>query len=98
MCARRFLILIVVLTLLGVVGAFAIFQFGDRALTGMATPKGHFEAPPAISGPDYANHANWIARPELLDNPTFWAPEGFSEPLADLPVGEASLFYVHPTT
>ncbi len=99
MCARRFLILIVVLTLLGVAGAFAIFQFGDRALTGMATPKGHFEPPPPLSGPDYADHANWIARPELVDNPSFWAPEGFAEPIShELPVGEASLFYIHPTT
>ncbi len=32
MCARRFLMVILVLTLLVVAGAFAIFQFGDRVL------------------------------------------------------------------
>ena len=52
MCARRFLILIFVLTLIVVAGAFAIFQFGDEALTRMATPKGHYQAPPPQSGPD----------------------------------------------
>jgi len=98
MCARRFLILIVILTVLGVAGAFAIFQFGDRTLTRMATPKGHFEQPPPLSGPDYGDHSTWIARPELIDNPTFWGPEGFAEPVTGLAVGEASLFFVHPTT
>jgi len=98
MCARRFLILIVILTVLGVAGAFAIFQFGDRALTRMATPKGHFQSPPQLSGPDYADQATWIARRELTDDPTSWLPEGFAERASGLPTGEASLFYVHPTT
>ena len=54
MCARRFLILVFILTLLVVAGAFAIFQFGERVLIQSATPKGHFTAPPPRSGPDYA--------------------------------------------
>ena len=46
MCARRFLILIFILTLIFVGGAFALFQFGDQVLVRMATPQGHYQEPP----------------------------------------------------
>jgi hypothetical protein len=95
MCARRFLIAIFLLTLLVVAGAFAMFQWGGQMLVKSATPKGHFEAEAAGSGPDYAQSANWIARPGLDDDPSQWLPEGaITEPAAK----PASLFFVHPTT
>ena len=43
MCARRFLTLIFVLTLIVVAGAFAVYQWGGSVLLEEATPKGHFE-------------------------------------------------------
>ena len=98
MCARRFLILILVLTLIVVAGAFAIFQFGQDILVKSATPRGHFEAPPAETRPDYVDAASWIARPDLPapGNPAFWRPADWPPPtLAPLP---AAVFYVHPTT
>ena len=96
MCARRFLFLIFFLTLVVVAGAFAIFQFGDEALTRMATPKGHYQAPPPQSGPDYAQPANWIARPDAIPSPAEWRPEGWPpETLVPSPV---AAFYIHPTT
>jgi len=97
MCARRFLFLIFFLTLLAVGGAFAIFQFGDRALTAAATPKGHFEPPPPQTGPDYAGTDNWIARPELAapQNPSLWRPADWPPPT--LPP-TAHVFFIHPTT
>ena len=95
MCARRFLLFIAFLIVLAVAAAFAIFQFGDRALTRMATPKGHFEAPPQ-GGPDYASDASWIARPGLADDLSQWRP------VNDVPVDpiaiDARAFYIHPTT
>ncbi len=69
MCARRFLVLVVILTLLAVAGAFAIFQFGDRVLIQSTIPKGHFAPPPAHSGPDYAKDSSWIAKPGLAGDP-----------------------------
>ena len=51
MCARRFLVLIFILILIVVGGAFALYQFGDQVLVRMATPQGHFEAPPRAAGP-----------------------------------------------
>jgi hypothetical protein len=52
MCARRFLIFVFILILLFVAAAFAIFQFGQQVLIKQSTPQGHFQAPPAASGPD----------------------------------------------
>jgi hypothetical protein len=97
MCARRFLFLIFFLTLIVVAGAFAIFQFGNSALTQMATPQGHYAPPPPQSGPDYQETANWIARPDLAaaDNPALWTP-GLSAQAAS--GHSAHVFFIHPTT
>jgi hypothetical protein len=94
MCARRFLIAIFILTLLAVAGAVAMFQFGDRVLIRSAVPKGHFEAPPPQSGPDYTQTSSWVAHPDLPDDPSHWLPETVSPG----PAGNAAVFYVHPTT
>ncbi len=98
MCARRFLIIIAILTLIGVAGAFAIFQFGQDVLVKTATPRGHFQPPPAKSGPDYPSDAAWLTRPgiEWPDNPVEWTPAGALLPAS----GErpAAVFYIHPTT
>jgi len=72
-----------------------MFQFGDRALTRMATPQGHFQAPPKDSGPDYSRDASWIAKPGLTDDPSGWVPEGVVASRVEEP---AATFYVHPTT
>lgn len=98
MCARRFLFAIFILTLLVVAAAFAIFQFGGSVLMRSATPTGHYVAPPPSSGPDYADSANWIARPDLPapDNPSLWRPADWPPPSAE--PRRASVFYVHPTT
>ncbi|MBA2466071.1 MAG: hypothetical protein H0V46_00500, partial [Sphingomonas sp.] len=95
MCARRFLVVVVILTLLVAAGAFAMFQFGERVLIAGSVPKGHFEAPAGQAGPDYAKEANWIARPGLADDPSGWRPDGQAAPPAPKP---AHAFYIHPTT
>ena len=94
MCARRFLIVIFVLTLLVAAGAFAIYQWGGRVLIEQAVPTGRFEAAEAGTGPDYADAKNWLARPGKPDAPARWLPNGF----ARQPAGRAVVFYIHPTT
>jgi pimeloyl-ACP methyl ester carboxylesterase len=94
MCARRFLMVIFVLTLLVVAGAFALFQWGGSALRHMYTPQGHYSAPPPNSGPDYSKPDSWIARPGLPNNPAKWLPQGVSMGAT----GAAAVFYIHPTT
>jgi hypothetical protein len=95
MCARRFLILIFILTLIVVGGSFAIYQWGGEALVRMATPVGHYQEPPRGSGPDYRLDSSWLAKPSLPQDPSRWVPSG-----AGLPVHPASgaVFYIHPTT
>lgn len=95
MCARRFLTLIFILTLIFVGGAFALYQWGDQVLVRMATPTGHYQEPPKGSGPDYSKPESWIAKPGMTDDPSRWLPEG----VAPVKAAEAAAsFYVHPTT
>ena len=97
MCARRFLILVFILTLLVVAGAFAVFQYGQRVLISQATPQGRFAPPPPDSGPDFSQDGSWIARPSFASDPSRWLPEEYEQ--ATVPQAEqASVFYVHPTT
>ena len=95
MCARRFLFVVFILILLAVAGAVAFHQWGSRALLEQAKPVGRFTPPPPASGPDYTNSANWIARPGLTDDPSWWRPTEEPRPL--VPKG-AHAFYIHPTT
>jgi hypothetical protein len=95
MCARRFLIAVFILILLVVAGAFAIFQWGsEMLLSSKATPHGHFVAAKAGAGPDYGLPASWIARPGQANDPSRWLPDG----VAQERVGNAAIFYIHPTT
>src|SRR3982750_4082361 len=94
MCARRFLIVIFVLTLLIIAAAFSIFQFGGNMLLRSAVPKGHFQAAEAGGAPDYAQAASWAAKPGLGGDPSRWMPDGLSA----VPPGKAAVFYIHPTT
>jgi hypothetical protein len=94
MCARRFLFVIFILTLLVVAGAFAIYQWGGRVLVEQAVPKGHFEPVKAGGGPDYTQDASWIARPSMPDDPARWRPDG----AATEQPGKAAIFFIHPTT
>lgn len=96
MCARRFLILIFILTLIFVGGAFALYQWGGEVLVRMATPTGHYQEPPKGSGPDYSEGENWIARPDITDNPSKWLPESAGAYPLDMP--RTATFYIHPTT
>ena len=85
---------IFVLTLIVVAGAFAIFQWGGNVLLKQATPKGHFEAAQAGGGPDYTQPSSWVARPGMSDDPADWLPDGVTQ----AKVGNAAVFYIHPTT
>ena len=98
MCARRFLMVILALTLIVVAAAFAIFQWGGSVLIRSATPQGHFEAAAAGGAPDYAQASSWIARPGIgaADDPSQWLPDGLQQIASGS--GAAAIFYVHPTT
>ena len=93
MCARRFLAVIFILTLVVVGGAFAIFQFGGSVILKEATPKGHFEPSAAGGGPNYAQASSWVARPGLENDPSLWLPQGVTAS-----TGNAAVFFIHPTT
>lgn len=97
MCARRFLIVIFVLTLLVVAGAFAVYQYGGSMLRKQALPTVPYQAPPPASGPDYVQVENWLNLPDTVPpGPAEWTPKGMGE---EAPVSKrAATFYIHPTT
>ena len=83
-----------VLTLLVVAAGFAIYQWGGNVLLSQATPRGHFAAAQAGGAPDYSTPANWLARPDLPNDPAQWLPDG----VQSATTGKAAIFYIHPTT
>lgn len=95
MCARRFLALIFILTLIFVGGAFALYQWGGEVLVRMATPTGHFQAPPKSSDPNYFSERSWLAKPGIPNDPSQWVPVGVIQSKEARP---AATFFVHPTT
>ncbi|WP_260483886.1 DUF3089 domain-containing protein [Sphingomicrobium flavum] len=104
MCARRFLYVILFLTLLVVAGAFAIFQFGDKVLASQSMPTVEFVEPEAAPEGRYENLDNWLVRPGLPARLVDWRPEEEEAPTevdeqeASDPLQPAAVFYVHPTT
>ena len=102
MLARRFLGCIFLLTLLAVIGAFLFYQFGATWLVKQATPQGHYQAPPpGDSGPDYADTANWLAKPGAGSNLAEWRPDQSDGTPAPPPLPsarDAATFFIHPTT
>ena len=98
MCARRFLGLVFVLTLLAVAGAFALFQWGGDVLLKGAVPTGHFQASTSAGAPDYAQLESWLCNPAMgpdAGDPCRWQP-GQEVPYGVRP--SAQTFYIHPTT
>ncbi|MEO7814672.1 MAG: DUF3089 domain-containing protein [Sphingomicrobium sp.] len=95
MLARRFLGCIFILTMIAVAVAFAFYQFGGKVLLSQGTPKGHYVAPKATDGPDYANPANWVDRPGLATSDSGWLPTGMAPAIGDK---TAATFFIHPTT
>ena len=85
---------IFVLTLVVVAGAFAVFQWGGDVLIKEATPKGHFAPAKAGGGHDYSQESSWVARPGVADDPALWLPDGVPQAAA----GNAAVFFIHPTT
>jgi len=102
MLARRFLGCIFLLTMLAVIGAFLFYQYGATFLVKQSTPQGHFEAPAATdSGPDYADAANWLAKPGAGSSLAEWRPDladGTPAPPPILRPRDAATFFIHPTT
>lgn len=98
MCARRFLFVVFILTLLAVAAAFAMFQWGGSVLRERFTPEGPYVAPPPSTGPDYGKPDSWVARPgiEPKQNPAQWRPSNWPPPT--LRTRPARAFYIHPTT
>ncbi|WP_310497817.1 DUF3089 domain-containing protein [Sandarakinorhabdus sp.] len=97
MPARRFLWVITILVMIVIAAIFAYRLFGDRLIR-LALVPGVPYAAPAASRPDYADAAQWLARPDLSADDARWLPPG-APALAAPPLSgqRAAVFYVLPT-
>ena len=91
--ARKFLILVAVLTGLVILAAILWRLFAADLIRMASVPTAPFSANAAVAAPDYAAAGSWVARPGMAANPAGWAPAGFSA----APKPAAALFFVSPT-
>lgn len=68
--------------------------FQDQLMRAAFVPSRSFTPPSPESAPDYTRAAAWLARPDLPDDPSRWAPPGVPSPTHP----EVAVFYVSPTT
>jgi hypothetical protein len=93
MLARRFLWVVAILTMLVIAGALAYRVFELQLMKLALVPTARFEGGPAAPLA-YDGTANWLARPDIPNNPSLWTPPGVAR---SGPVG-AEIFFVHPTS
>jgi hypothetical protein len=91
--ARKFLLVVAILTGLVIVGAILWRLFASDLIRTAFVPTEPFAATAAVTAPDYAKPGSWVARPGLPDNPALWTPAGFRA----APKPAAALFFVSPT-
>lgn len=93
--ARKFLNVIAVLIVLGLVIALAYRLFGVQLMRTAMVPSVEFVAQPGVQMTAYADPDMWISRPDRAEgDPARWVPQG----AAPAEPGEAALFYIHPTS
>ncbi len=92
--ARKFLYLIAILIMLAIAAAFAYRLFGVQILRTAMVPTTKFVAQPAPKPSAYADPAMWFSRPGKPNDPSRWAPAGYTATSAP----EAAVFYIHPTS
>lgn len=94
MLARRFLYVIAALVGLVLLAGLAWALFQDQLLRATFVPTVPFRPMPEAGAPDYARARDWVARPDLADDPSRWLPPGVA-PSRRMP---AAVFFVAPTT
>lgn len=94
LAARRFLYVIAGLIMLTLAAAIGWNIFQDQIMRAAFVPGRPFELPAENTTPDYKKANAWISRPGLPNDPSRWAPRGFT-PAANPGV---AVFYVPPTT
>ncbi len=96
MLARRFLWVVAGLVVLVMLAALGYRLFERQLIRAAMVPTAAFAEVPT-PGPNYANRALWIARPDIPNHPALWLPTGFVPPAEPQSPG-ASVFFVHPTS
>ncbi len=91
---RKFLYIVAVLIVLGLVVRLAYQFWGGELLKRAMIPSAGFESQAALPADSYARPEMWLARPDRPGNPALWTPERIKA--ADKP--KAAVFFIHPTS
>ncbi|MCW1382560.1 DUF3089 domain-containing protein [Novosphingobium sp. KCTC 2891] len=92
--ARKFLYFIAILIVLAL-AALLVLRFWSKELTRFAfVPRGAFEQQAPLPADYYGQPDAWISRPGVKDDPAQYVPEGAARGR----VGQAWVFFVHPTS
>jgi hypothetical protein len=94
MLARRFLWIVAGLTMLVMAGALLYRLFEPQLMKLAMIPTSRFESAPAVDPAAYAKSDMWIARPDIVNNPSLWTPPGVAR---TGPV-RTEVFFIHPTS
>lgn len=93
MMARRFLVVVAVVTTLVLALAIVWRLAGQRIVTFALAPTLPFAESPQAPAPGYAEASAWIARPDIPGNPALFVPQGYRP----APAPAAAAFFVPPT-
>lgn len=94
MLARRFLIIVAILIVVVLAAALGYRLFERQLMKLALVPGAEFEGGPPVPASRYADKAMWLARPDIPNNPSLWAPKG----LRPAAVALATTFFIHPTS
>lgn len=93
MMARRFLWIVLGLTLLVVAALIGWRLFAPQLLRATMVPKLAFAESPVAPAPDYGARESWVSRSDIPSSPALFAPVGFQP----APNPAAAAFFVPPT-
>ncbi len=98
--ARKFLYFVAAMTVLFLVGAFALNAYGEDLAELVFVPDVEFQEQIQLEDNVYADVSMWMAHPEKTKkNPALWLPTGFENSETSLGAeGKAAVFFIHPTS
>lgn len=111
--ARKFLYIVIGLTVLVMAVFFALRIFASDLTEIAFVPSAKFTDQPRLAAASYDDPNMWLARPGMANDPTRWLPPNFADPQATDTASEAAgddtapaateakvdaaVFFVHPT-
>ena len=96
MAVRRFLYFIAAVIVLILAAGLVWSLYANDLIRWWAVPSAVFEEVTPVAANRYADAALWYARPDMADDPSRFRPDGLDD--GGRAQGDASVFFIHPTS